>query len=106
MFVIKSRVREELVTKSIGRALPLRIRERGIPPNDHEHIFERHFRGIQENSHIAGTGLGLAIVKELIERMEGKIDLISPNGLSDNAIYPGTTMIIWLAEATENLLQP
>ena len=70
----------------------------GIPPKDHEHIFERHFRGIQEKSNVSGNGLGLAIVKELIERMEGKIDLVSPNGLSEKETHPGTTMIIWLAE--------
>ena len=76
----------------------------GIPVEDHKHIFERHFRGIQEQSNIPGTGLGLAIVKELIERMEGRIDLISPNGLSQQETHPGTTMIIWLAEATEKSL--
>jgi hypothetical protein len=31
--------------------------------------------------------------------MQGKIDLISPNQLSQSSAYPGTTLIIWLAIA-------
>lgn len=68
----------------------------GIPSSDRERLFERHYRGVQQESDIPGTGLGLAIAKELIEQMQGKIELISPNYLSDS--NPGTTFIIWLPE--------
>jgi len=63
----------------------------GIPQADLGKIFERHYRGIQQNSAIAGTGLGLAIVKELVEQMQGEIEVFSPaqNGA-------GTTFIVWL----------
>ena len=63
----------------------------GIPPADLDKVFERHYRGIQENSAIPGTGLGLAIAKELVEQMQGKIEVFSPaqNGL-------GTKFIVWL----------
>jgi len=53
----------------------------GIPPEDLEHIFERHYRGVQSSSEIPGTGLGLAIAKDLIEQMQGEIQVFSPASL-------------------------
>ncbi len=63
----------------------------GIPPADLGKVFERHYRGVQENSAIPGTGLGLAIAKELVEHMQGRIEVFSPasNGL-------GTEFVVWL----------
>ncbi|MEO0015083.1 MAG: hypothetical protein RLZZ535_3472 [Cyanobacteriota bacterium] len=66
----------------------------GIPVEDQERIFERHYRGIQAQGEIAGTGLGLAIAHELITKMRGEIELISPNNLAENS--SGTTFIVWL----------
>lgn len=66
----------------------------GIPEADRGHIFERHYRGVQEEGNIAGSGLGLAIAKQLIEQMYGKIELI--NSATSNA---GTTFIVWLTLA-------
>lgn len=46
----------------------------GIPPEEHERVFERFYRG--ENPLVlatAGTGLGLSIVKQLVEMHKGKI---------------------------------
>ncbi|AFY76849.1 MAG: GAF domain-containing sensor histidine kinase [Hydrococcus sp. C42_A2020_068] len=71
----------------------------GIPLEDREHLFERHYRGVQAQGEIPGTGLGLAIVRELVEQMHGKIDLISPNEMSQNPALPGTTFIVWLLVA-------
>ncbi|MGF1541179.1 MAG: sensor histidine kinase [Pleurocapsa sp.] len=68
----------------------------GISSEDRQHLFERHYRGIQAESDIPGSGLGLAIAKELIEQMQGEIELISPNHLQENSQFPGTTFIIWL----------
>ena len=70
----------------------------GIPEPDRERIFERHYRGIQAQSDIPGTGLGLAIARELVEKMQGKIELISPNNLSPDS--PGTTFTVWLNIST------
>lgn len=63
----------------------------GIPASDLSKIFQRHYRGVQENSTIPGTGLGLAIALELVQQMQGKIEVFSPasNGL-------GTKFIVWL----------
>ncbi len=67
----------------------------GIPLADQGHIFERHYRGQQSQGSIPGNGLGLAIVKELMERMQGKIEIHSPNQTSVDPRYPGTTVILW-----------
>jgi signal transduction histidine kinase len=80
----------------------------GIPPADLDHIFERHYRGVQEQTGIPGTGLGLAIAKELVERMDGDIEVISPAEprwtiggsllpLTSSGSAGGTTVVVWLA---------
>ena len=70
----------------------------GIPPEDLEHIFERHYRGVQSSSEIPGTGLGLAIAIELIEQMQGEIQVFSPAKLRTGSFAggPGATFIVWL----------
>lgn len=73
----------------------------GIPAEDRDRLFERHYRGVQARGDIPGTGLGLAIVKELIEQMQGNIELISPNQLSQDSAFPGTTFIVWLVTSDD-----
>lgn len=80
----------------------------GIPLDDQTHLFERHFRGIQADSSIPGTGLGLAITRDLIQQMQGSIEVYSPaiaSGLlpDDDTSNPGTALIVWLPEATSAL---
>ncbi|MCC5606546.1 sensor histidine kinase [Nostoc sp. CHAB 5834] len=72
----------------------------GIPPQDLKHLGERHYRGVQAQTEIPGTGLGLAIAKQLIEQMQGKIEIFSPaiNSKLTSPDAPGTTFIIWLPE--------
>lgn len=74
----------------------------GIPPEDLEHIFERHYRGVQRSSKIRGTGLGLAIAKELIEQMQGEIQVFSPAQINTGSVAGrgGTTFIVWLPKVT------
>ncbi|GAB4241546.1 MAG: GAF domain-containing sensor histidine kinase [Stanieria sp.] len=74
----------------------------GIPLEDQQKIFERHYRGRQAQSDIPGSGLGLAIAKDLIEKMGGQIEIISPNNIEKNTSLPGTTMIVWLVVAPKN----
>jgi signal transduction histidine kinase len=64
----------------------------GIPAQDLERLFTRHYRGVQAQGSIAGTGLGLAIAKELVTHMDGKIAVTSPPPGSDR----GTEFILWL----------
>lgn len=79
----------------------------GIPPEDLEHLFERHYRGVQVNSEIPGTGLGLAIAKAFVQQMQGEIQVFSPvhpawvsedRACTDNT-SPGTTFIVWVRVA-------
>ncbi|MFN6566580.1 sensor histidine kinase [Dendronalium sp. ChiSLP03b] len=72
----------------------------GIPPQDLEHLGERHYRGVQAQTEIPGTGLGIAIAKQLIEQMQGEIEVFSPaiNSKFSSLDAPGTTFIIWLPE--------
>lgn len=47
----------------------------GISPEEHEHLFERFFRGrLGRQSGTPGTGLGLALAREIIERHKGQIE--------------------------------
>lgn len=76
----------------------------GIPSEDRERLFERHYRGVQANGNIPGTGLGLAIAKEFVEQMQGQIEVISPavfdraNGTRYSNLG-GTTILVWLPVA-------
>lgn len=69
----------------------------GIPPQDLEKLFTRHYRGVQAQGSIAGTGLGLAIAKELVAHMNGRIEVVSPPPGSDR----GTEFMLWLQLARE-----
>ena len=76
----------------------------GIPPQDLEHLFERHYRGEKAQTEIPGTGLGLAIARDLVRQMQGEIQVFSPvnpEWLPPAAayLYPtdrGTTFVVFL----------
>lgn len=62
----------------------------GILPEELPNIFERFFRGSASRKTAApGTGLGLAISQEIIERMGGRIIVVSEAG-------KGSTFTIWV----------
>jgi signal transduction histidine kinase len=50
----------------------------GIPTEDCDRLFQRHFRGVQAQTDIPGTGLGLAIARDLAQQMGGDIQVFSP----------------------------
>ncbi len=81
----------------------------GIPSEDLPHIFERYYRGVQSASTIPGTGLGLAIAWDLVNQMQGEIQLLSPapaevwqvlQPIAIRPTTPGTTFIVRLPLAT------
>jgi len=102
---------QQLLQQSTPQCLAIAISDTGpgIPPQDLEHLFERHYRGVQASTAIPGSGLGLAIAKELIEQMQGEIEVFSPaptvwtkqnsetttSNAQDN-LGKGTTFIVWL----------
>jgi signal transduction histidine kinase len=61
----------------------------GIPAADLPHIFDRFYRG--ETSHskdrVSGYGLGLSIAKSIVDKMGGKIKVVSK-------IDKGSTFIV------------
>lgn len=77
----------------------------GIPPQDLDHLFERHYRGVQAMTDIPGTGLGLAIAKDLLYQMHGDIQAFSPALVNpatslehqrDPNPHQGVTFIVWM----------
>ena len=53
----------------------------GIPPEEHERIFERFYRlGSELRRETEGVGLGLAIVKHVVEAHGGKVTIQSAVG--------------------------
>jgi signal transduction histidine kinase len=53
----------------------------GIPPAEHDRIFEKFYRLDPEQTHgVGGSGLGLYICRELVERMDGRLSVESEPG--------------------------
>lgn len=77
-----------------------------IPEADVQHIFERHYRGVQSERTIPGTGLGLAIARDLVTRMGGVIELVQPPAKADWFPLPppsipldqGKVFVVWLPQ--------
>lgn len=70
----------------------------GIPPEQHQKIFDRFYRGEQPGAeHISGTGLGLSLVKTVVESHHGKLSLESEMG-------KGSTFFVTLPPVGERLI--
>jgi signal transduction histidine kinase len=82
----------EITLAEIGGAHSIAVRDSGpgIPPEDHERIFEP-FEQMEPiaNKHTRGVGLGLSIVKEMVEALSGRIEL-------DSAVGRGSTFTVTL----------
>ncbi|APR86892.1 Periplasmic Sensor Hybrid Histidine Kinase [Minicystis rosea] len=76
----------------VSGAHEFRVRDSGpgIPPEDHERIFEP-FEQMEPipNKHTRGVGLGLSIVKEMVEALSGRIEL-------ESAVGRGSTFAVTL----------
>ena len=53
----------------------------GIPVYEQENIFKSFYRGSSKFSQEQGVGLGLAIVKRIVHLLQGKINLVSDEGI-------------------------
>ena len=60
----------------------------GIAAEERAHVFERFYRGAGGRSAGPGTGLGLAIVAELVERWDGRVELLDGPGTRVRANFP------------------
>ncbi len=68
----------------------------GIPEKDLKNIFNQFYRASNiSTGQYEGSGLGLTLVKEIIERFNGKVEIISPSKIGDDE-FPGTTVKIIL----------
>ena len=68
----------------------------GIPQKDLNNIFKQFYRASNiSTGQYEGSGLGLTLVKEIIERFNGKVEIISPSKIGDDE-FPGTTVKIIL----------
>ncbi len=65
----------------------------GIPPEERERIFDKFYRGRQQEKSIAGTGLGLAIVKAIAQAHGGHVWVEQPP-------HPGACFAFTLPLAT------
>ena len=58
---------------------------KGIKKENIDKLFSKFERlDVEQNSTIEGTGLGLAITQELVNMMNGKIDVVSEEGKGDH----------------------
>jgi two-component system phosphate regulon sensor histidine kinase PhoR len=60
----------------------------GIPPSEHDHIFEKFYRLDPDMARgVGGTGLGLYICRELAERMGGRVRVTSWPGAGSTFFF-------------------
>ena len=71
----------------------IRVRDSGVgmTPEQLRHVFERFYRADPAGA-VSGTGLGMTLVKEIIEAMQGSVEIESVAG-------SGTTVTLWLPSA-------
>jgi signal transduction histidine kinase len=69
----------EVIVQTSARQVMIRVEDngRGIPEDHVSRIFEMFFRGYEQST---GSGIGLYIVKEIIEKLDGNIQVESVEG--------------------------
>jgi signal transduction histidine kinase len=84
-----------LGARDVDNCVEFRVQDTGpgIPEQHRQHIFERFYRADTARSRTeGGTGLGLAIAREIVEMLDGKIEVA---GKSSGA---GTTIVFWIPQ--------
>ena len=72
----------------------------GISAEDHEHVWQRFWRGDRRRAREEGrSGLGLSIVKSIVERHGGRVQLLSELG-------KGATFILWFPYSAPGSAMP
>lgn len=67
--------------KETGVRFSVRDEGLGIPPSEHDRIFDKFFRLDPHLTRgVGGTGLGLYICRELVRRLGGRISVSSETG--------------------------
>lgn len=85
----RSRVSVTAKTNATGIVLTVADRGPGIPEGKRSELFEAFARIEETAQGRTGVGLGLYVVSELVEAMEGRIDLVSsPKGTSFSIHLP------------------
>lgn len=67
----------------------------GIPQAEHERIFERFYRG-KNQQHVAGSGLGMSIARQITEMHQGHIELATDVNTGEFCIivsFPVTQLV-------------
>jgi len=74
--------------KSVGAEVEIHIKDQGegIPADKLGHVFDRFYRGDEDNAIMPGFGLGLSIAKTLVEKMGGSIQMESEFNKGSNLI--------------------
>ena len=68
----------------------------GIPPEAHERMFTKFFRGAAASRGIAGSGLGLALSRTVVEAHGGSIDF-------ESTVGEGTTFSVELPLGSQDV---
>ena len=82
------RVELEIAAENGHARFAVRDRGLGIPPSEHERIFEKFFRIDPNLSRgVGGTGLGLYISREIVRRMGGRLRVESEPGAGSTFLF-------------------
>lgn len=94
-----SAIKTQLTVDYNWLTLSVKDKGRGIPKEHQEDVFERYYQLETSDTQTEGTGIGLAYVKELVELMNGKIDIKSE-------INHGTTVGISIPLSEYTIVNP
>jgi two-component system sensor histidine kinase KdpD len=82
----------EVTARLAGGAARIEVADAGpgLPPGEHDRIFELFYRSPSNERRASGTGIGLFVVRQLVEAMGGTVfaDPVKPRGLRFVMLLP------------------